>query len=220
MISSIEDIYDFPARLIQTARFVGWETSEWPELTSAVFRGRHDETEATRPRHARGLRLGTYPVIVSSLTLGTVEVVQEQVRALHNQMLIARSYLQAEQVVDAHIFLVCQAVASSVDSLRAVDLVERDQRICRKLVWVTDESDIAGSYQAFIDRTFLATPWLGVNSSDSAPLDQNERLIRDVLVDLKLTSESAADWLTILDDPPEDAGTLVDELVSRMRLQT
>lgn len=50
-------------------------------------------------------------------------------------------------------------IASSTDPSwqRAAAEIERDERVCRKLVWLPDAE--CGNLDAFIRRTFLASPW-------------------------------------------------------------
>jgi hypothetical protein len=40
-------------------------------------------------------------------------------------------------------------------------LVEGDDRICRKLVWLAPSKPDEGAAAEFLARTFLATPWRG-----------------------------------------------------------
>src|SRR5258708_17815986 len=126
---------EFAERLMGATQAAGWTAVWQPKFVSARFRGRDADSDVLLPDGARGLRLGPYPVIVGALLLGKPETLQEQVRALHNQMLIARSYMRPGEIVDAHIFLVCELPETEGDWIRSVDLVERNEDICRKLVW-------------------------------------------------------------------------------------
>ena len=112
-------------RLRQAASRMGWTVDDAPDFVAPRFRGRADETTAPLPDKAYGLRLGAYPVVVAPVTLGSVEDMQTSLRKLHTQMVIARSYMRAEEVINAHLFLCAINTASSGDWRSVIDLAER-----------------------------------------------------------------------------------------------
>ena len=123
-------------RLLETAAAHRWEASEAPDLVARQFRGREGDADVALPADARGLRLGLYPIIATELRLAPQEALEADLKAAHNQMVIARSYLRSGEVVDAHIFFVTPEPAEDKDWKQQVDHIERDQTVSRKFVWM------------------------------------------------------------------------------------
>lgn len=201
-------------RLRQAASRMGWTVDDAPDFVAPRFRGRADETTAPLPDNAYGLRLGAYPVVVAPVTLGSVEDMQASLRKLHTQMVIARSYMRAEEVINAHLFLCAINPASSGDWRSVIDLAERDEGVCRKVVWIPDAAALDASFESFRSRTFLASPWDVADERRDAPLDSNQGLAQRILVQHGLTDEVAAAWIGVVDRLREDAETMVSQLVA------
>jgi len=105
-----------------------------PDFTSARFRGREEASAAPLPQSAIGLRLGAYPVIVAPIALKSIEQMQASLRVLHNQMVIARSVYARRRSHQSHIMLCVTATNPHADWRRIMDLAERDEAVCRKVV--------------------------------------------------------------------------------------
>lgn len=209
------------ARLMESARASGWIATDEPSYVSKRFRGRNDDTEAPLPSSVRGLRLGRYPVLVTAIRLDSSEAVTQQLQAIHNQMIIARSFMQAHEVIDAHIFLAATPPAKTADWVQLIDLVERNESVARKIVWLPRNAEVDQSYQDFVDRTFLAQPWSVTSVQVNAPLDQNERLVQRILEQQGLSAAAAAEWVALADrslslEHPLDSADLVDQVVAAM----
>ena len=204
------------SRLVASATAIGWDAREEEKFVSKRFRGREDDAQVQLPTDVRGLCLGRYPVLVSAIDMTDSEGMRVQLRAIHNQMVIARSFMLAEEIIDAHIILVARVPSPETDWRQLVDLVERDETVCRKIVWVPALTDQDGSYRAFVDRTFLAQPWTSSPAQTDAPLDQNERLVEDILVKNGLSKAAAAQWVSLADSGSDDPDALVDQLVAAM----
>jgi hypothetical protein len=203
-------------RLLASAASIGWQAGNEHTFVSKRFRGRDDDAQVLLPAGARGLRLGRYPVLVSAIDLKNSEGMLVQLRSVHNQMVIARSFMRADEVIDAHIILVAQVPSADADWAQLVDLVERDEAVCRKIVWVPNFNGLDASYDSFIDRTFLAEPWASIDAQTNAPLDQNGRLVENILRKNGLTEAAAATWVVLADSSSDDPDALVDQLVAAM----
>jgi hypothetical protein len=83
-------------KLVASAKALDWPVTMEPDFTSPRFRGREDASAAALPETTIGLRLGAYPVVVAPIALHSIEQMQASLRVLHNQMVIARSYMRAE----------------------------------------------------------------------------------------------------------------------------
>jgi len=209
-------IDDMCMRLLTAARAINWEIRETPELIAHTFRGGGVETDVPLPMYARGLMIGRFPVIACSLRLTSRDDVETDLKAAHNQMMIARSYLSDMQVIDTHIFFVAETPVSDFDWKQQVDLIQRNEIVCRKLVWIWHSGDVDASFESFIDRSFLAQPWQNASQLIGAPLDQNERLVESVLESRGLSAEAASAWVELTKTAPDDERDLVERLVAAM----
>lgn len=203
---------DFCERLTTAAEHLDWKAGEVADFAQKRFRGREDDAEAALPESVRGLRLGSYPVLVIGLDL--TSPVSVQIRALHNQMLLARSYMNKSEVINAHVFLVCEADIDD-EALALIDTIERDEQVCRKLVW-SPGAQPATSFEDFAERTFLAQPWRLATTVDDAPLDQNANLVSQVLQDQGLSAAAAQRWIELAESDVQDPQELIDLLVEAM----
>ena len=204
----------FCKRLCASAAELGWEVSVVDGFTAQRFRGRVEVTEKSLPKDAIGLRLGDYPVLVASIELGNLADLQASLRSLHTQMVIARSYMAADEVINAHIMLIALASDPRQDWRRALDLAERDETVCRKLIWIPNHDDLEESYALFAARTFLATPWKSAPSVQSAPLDHNQGLVLRTLEKHGLSQDAAARWIGLANQIHDDSDNLVAALTT------
>ena len=199
-------------RLVKSAEALEWSTAVVPAFVERRFRGRTDESAVALPDTAFGLRLGAYPVIVARVALGSVSEMQASLRKLHSQMVIARSYMRADEVINAHLILCAADPSPEVDWRSVVDLAERDETVCRKLIWIPDKAALNGSYSKFVSRTFLAAPWRGAEEK-SAPLDNNQGLAQRILVKHGLSPSVADQWIATVQSMKQDPDAMVVELV-------
>ena len=201
-------------KLFQSAGALGWTTADVPAFTSPDFRGREGSDRPEVPVNIFGLRLGSYPVLVAPVTLADVEQMQRNLRQLNAQMVIARSYMRPEEVINAHIMLCATATNELSDWRQVVDMAERDEAVCRKIVWIPEVNAIDESYAAFVARTFLARPWQATGTTLNAPLDHNANLAQRVLVRHGLPRAVADRWVALANQYGSDPDTLVNELVT------
>jgi hypothetical protein len=201
-------------KLVASAQALDWPVTMEPDFTSASFRGREDASAVALPDATIGLRLGAYPVIVAPIALHDIEQMQASLRMLHNQMVIARSYMRAEEVINAHIMLCVTVTNPQADWRRIIDLAERDETVCRKIVWMPEADAVDESYQVFVARTFLAQPWRSLDTILNAPLDHNQGLAERILVKQGLSKATAARWVALAEAYKDDPDGLIPQLVA------
>jgi hypothetical protein len=209
---------DFAELLRERASTAKMDVRPDMSLVADAFRGR-EPSDVTLPSEKLGAWYGTYPVIVASLAPSTTRSFEQQTKAMHAQVLIARSYVPAQHIVDMHLFLLFQGDEVDDDQAAAIDILERDEAICRKLVFVPSEP-VPSSFDEFAGRTFLARPWAEQKPASKAfQLDQPAALVREILEKQGLSDTSAEKWVSIVDSyrdgdmSPQD---LVNALVVAM----
>jgi hypothetical protein len=200
-------------KLLASAQGLGWPVTIELDFASPRFRGRQDPSAAPLPDTAIGLRLGAYPVLVAPVALTTSDQMQISLRALHNQMVIARSYMRAEEVINAHIMLCVTTTTAQADWRGIIDLAERDETVCRKVIWMPDADAIDASYELFLAGTFLAQPWRSLEAVLNAPLDHNQGLAERILVTHGLSEPAAKRWVALAETYKDDPDGLIQQLV-------
>lgn len=203
-------------KLLASATALDWPATVEADFASPRFRGRQDASGAPLPSSAIGLRLGAYPVIVAPIALNSSDEMQSSLRALHNQMVIARSYMRAEEVINAHFMLCVTATNPKADWRGIIDLAERDETVCRKVVWMPEADAVDASFQRFLARTFLAQPWRSHDAVLNAPLDHNQGLAERILVKHGLSQPTAKRWVELAEIYKEDPDGLIPQLVAAL----
>jgi len=207
---------DLKDRLLVSAAELGWSSVDAPEFVSPRFRGRPDASTAALPVEAYGLRLGAYPVVVAPVSLGTTAEMQATLRLLHSQMVIARSYMGRDEVIYAHIFLCAIGATPDADWRNVIHLAERDEKVCRKVIWLPDLGALDDSYEAFRARTFLGSPWADVDEKLNARLDVNQGLAAKLLAEAGLAESSVPQWIDTVEATTRDPDTMVTRLADAL----
>ena len=105
------------------------------------------------PLEVAGLIVGGRPVLVGLLPESSDPTeINGAMRRYRNQAVIARSWLTPDETVDLHLFLASPVGAQGELAWRQAALaIERDERVCRKLVWLrpSTEGQEAASFSAF-----------------------------------------------------------------------
>lgn len=197
-----------------------------PQLASAVFRGGEDAAaakldESERPAAVRGLRVGRYAVLLGLLPeTPSSEAVMETLRRYRNQCVIARSYLTPNEALDLQLFLIGPRGSEPSDDWQPLALiVERDERVARKLAWLrpVQASADEASFADFLKRTFLARPWKHQAVFTMAALDN----LNKVAAFGNVPRDTVGEWirlaLTQSSDPPALVEGLVDAWSRRGR---
>ncbi len=152
-----------------------------PELASATFNGGSSKSTsispADLPAESHGIRIARFNVVLGVLPdIATLEAVRETLRRYRNQCVVARSYLGINETLDLQLMLLGPRSSERQDAWRALALlVERDDRVARKLAWLRpeDEKRDDESFAEFLKRTFLARPWMHDEGKfDDAALDE------------------------------------------------
>ncbi|MGL3214057.1 ABC-three component system middle component 1 [Bradyrhizobium sp. BR 1433] len=199
--------------LEKAANQLGLQADEVRDFTSPTFRSRPAEPDVQPIQDLFGLRIGQYPVIVAPIALDTVDSVKSALKKLHAQMVVARSFMYEREVINAHLFLCATSPTPTGDWRRLVDLIERDEAVCRKVVWIPSQTAMQQSFTNFLARTFLAMPWAYVETISDAPLDQTHELAQRILEKHGLEREVAQRWVNLTEQLMDDAESLVTELV-------
>ena len=194
------------------------EAQAAPQFCSAVFRG--GEASATArlqpselPAASRGLRIGRYAVLLGLLPeVPSVEAVSETLRRYRNQCVIARSYLTPNEALDLQLFLIGPRGSEPSNEWQPLALiVERDDRVSRKLTWLRPANEISdeASFTDFVKRTFLARPWNNSAVFTMAPLDNFNRAaaVGDV------PRDTVGEWVQLAQTRRADPTSLVEGLV-------
>lgn len=199
--------------LVDATKKLGWQADEVTEFTSPEFRSRPAQPDLKPLGGLIGLRLGNYPVVIAPIMLESSDQVKQSLKKLHGQMVVARSFMREREVINAHLFLCATSPTPSGDWKRLVDLLERDETVCRKVVWIPQNTDVQGSFDTFLGRTFLAMPWASVDAVTGAPLDETYELAERILEKHGLEKVVAEQWVIKADQLKDDAKSLVTELV-------
>ncbi|MBR9779729.1 MAG: hypothetical protein GYB52_08065 [Rhodospirillales bacterium] len=184
----------FCDELISTSRALGWKTKPMPDYASKQFKGREGTADVVLPGKVVGLQLGDYPVLAGEIDLRETDQVKQAIKQFHNQVVIARSYMEANQVINTHLILRGTVIDEASDWRVLIDLIERDEAVCRKLVWTAGDKE-GFSCAELISRTFLARPWRKNDMVNNAPLDHNQGLVERVLIGEGLSAKTAKQWV-------------------------
>ncbi|MBF0391211.1 MAG: hypothetical protein HQL38_00895 [Alphaproteobacteria bacterium] len=162
------------------------------------------------------LMVGAYPLILGAVTAEHTAL--DEVRRFANQAAVSRTWLHPEQADNLQVFLVGPLGSDASPFWRdRRSQIERDERICRKLMWLPPEEPVAlsQSLDLFLARTFLVRPWTKGNSGLSSQLDSLSAIARTPLKDglpLALTKE----WLDILNRAAEGGEELAAALCATL----
>lgn len=190
-----------------------------PSYAGQIFAGGSDTSSARLepsdlPSHARGLRIGRYAVLLTLLPEAPDEEgLSEVVRRLRNQCVVARSYLSPAAALDLHAIVLGPRGSEGVDRWKALALiVERDERVARKLVWLRPQEASADehSFADFAKRTFLARPWITNAIFSMAPLDNVNRASSFE----EVPRDTAGEWIRLATEPGIEPDSLVDQVVA------
>jgi len=212
-------LLEFADRLRVSAKELSLDAQDRPELAGSVFSG--GTTPATTleptdlPTESLAIGIGRYTIVLGLLPdVPTLESVRETLRRYRNQCVVARSFLNVNQILDLQLMLVGVRGSERQDAWRALALmVERDDRVARKLAWLRpDDPQCDGeSYNEFAKRTFLARPWDKAGEFEDVALDQ---MSESNAISEGLPRSTADEWERIALDgdktPDEIVAALVD----------
>jgi len=186
-------VADGPAELVGS-RFNSEVLSEAASVSSIARHGND------LPRAVRATRIDDIPVLIGELSGTALRAsIEPQLRRYRNQAIIARSWLAAE-APNLQMFLIAPPGAYIRSDWRQLAAeIEADDRICRKLVWLFDQTPTLDDAEAFLTRTFVARPW---------PTHQQQ-----VLLDTVASYALPDGWEEAADDKELDFDGLVETLI-------
>jgi hypothetical protein len=194
----------------------------WPSLPLERELGRGP---VSKPDGTDALRVDSYYLLFATLDERfDEELLWKRLKELHAWAGIVRSSLAANQKDDILLILVGPLGSLGGPKWRAfAATVERDDRICRKIIWLpSDASSLPADAREFLRRTFLAQPWelaLGANAQE---LDAGRRFQLAVEQQASVEPDDArlaASWWSLLVATADEEGDPVapgPSLVKRM----
>lgn len=172
---------DFADRLRTAAAGLDLTVEDRPELASSTFNGGSTKSTSLSPTdlpaECHAIRISRFNIVLGVLPeIATLQAVRETLRRCRNQCVVARSYLGANETLDLQLMLLGPRASERQEAWRALALmVERDDRVARKLAWLRpeDEQRDEESFADFLKRTFLARPWVHEEGKfEDAALDE------------------------------------------------
>ncbi|MBL6458846.1 hypothetical protein JMJ55_26290 [Belnapia sp. T6] len=210
---------DLANRLRNAALKLEFEFKNRPELVSATFNG--GSTKSTMvsptdlPAESHAIRIDRFNIVLGILPdVAAMEAVLETLRRYRNQCVVARSFLGANETLDLQLMLLGPRASERQEAWRAMALmVERDDRVARKLAWLRPEDPLKDdeSFADFLKRTFLARPWVHAEG-------QFEDVALDELSNTSATAPgiprtTAEEWTRIALDEKKTPDDIVAALV-------
>lgn len=174
-------LIDFANRLREAAADLDLNVETRHELVSSTFNGGSSKSTSLSPTdlpaECYAIRINRFNIVLCVLPdIPTLEAVRETLRRCRNQCVVARSYLGTNETLDLQLMLLGPRASERQEAWRALALmVERDDRVARKLAWLRpeDERRDDDSFSEFLKRTFLARPWLYASGKfEDAALDE------------------------------------------------
>jgi hypothetical protein len=199
--------------LLDAARELGASVEEAPSvLTGAVLNSEmlagvdqavtQVRTSRDLPTDITGVFLDRVPVLIGGFgSLDESDAASDTLRRYRNQAAIARSWLGIE--AQNLQFFIFGPLGSAIDDrwLDLAEMIEADDRVCRKIVWLPAADSPQVSALNFLRRTFLARPWAGGVENTVPRLDQMSAL------------SLPPGWREVLEDETLDPDSLVAKIV-------
>lgn len=191
------------------------------ETLAQAFDGDASPADAAVPLPEDGVALviGYHAVLIGSLGDDPERMaVMDRLRRWHNQAVVARSWL-GWQGEDLQVFLAGPPGSADSETWRAAaSEIERNERVCRKLVWLppATAAQWPSSLERFMQRSFLARPWKGLLPPEQEALDRMAHLFRGLARE-GLAEPTAKRWLDLLARDEIDREDLAEGLVAALR---
>lgn len=210
---------NFAERLCKAALALNLKVEHRPELASATFNGGSSKSTTLSPTDlpAEGyaIRIDRFNIVLGILPdVAAMEAVLETLRRCRNQCVVARSFLAANETLDLQLMLLGPRASERQEAWRAMALmVERDDRVARKLAWLRPEDPLNDdeSFAEFLKRTFLARPWVHAEGQfEDVALDA---LSGTAAATPGLPRTTAAEWEQIALDENKTSDDIVAALV-------
>jgi hypothetical protein len=128
---------------------------------------------------------------------------------------VARSYLTPNEALDLQGILLGSRASEPDDDWKAVALlVERDDRVARKFVWLRpgDPDGDDASFADVIRRTVLARPWISGATFTMAALDNLNKVAAQAQASVPRTTVDR--WVNLALTERDEPDALVDKLIA------
>ncbi len=210
---------DFAERLRTAARHLNLAVTDRSELAGTSFSGESSASTTLSPSdlpsESHAIKVDRFTIVLGLLPeIAALEAVRETLRRYRNQCVVARSYLSANETLDLQLMLLGPRASERQDSWRALALmVERDDRVARKLAWLRPEDPLRDeeSFAEFLKRTFLARPWVrDASEFEDAALDE---LSAGSIAQPGLPRTTAEEWERIALDESKSPDQIVSALI-------
>lgn len=190
--------------IVHEARKVDWQVQHVSAPSTTV-----DVQKSAGPKPPVDVIVaGMHPIIVADLG-PNLDTARSVWAASQRQAAMVRTTVAADKGEDLILVLVGPPGSRDDGDWKALAMeIERNDLVCRKLVWLPGKKHPCApeSLREFTRRTFIAKPWLEIDST------QPEGLDRLATQDLGLRG-----WQKILDDQPIDRGAVdYDKLIERL----
>jgi hypothetical protein len=139
---------DFAERLRRAALALDLKVEDRPELASATFNGGSSKSTTLSltdlPAESHAIRIDRFNIVLGILPeVAAMEAVLETLRRCRNQCVVARSFLGTNETLDLQLMLLGPRASERQEAWRAMALmVERDDRVARKLAWLRPEDPL------------------------------------------------------------------------------
>mgnify|MGYP001813674489 CR=1 FL=1 len=210
---------DFADRLRNSAETLGLKVENCPKLASSTFNGGSTKSTSLSPTdlpiECHAIRIDRFSIVLGVLPdVPAMEAVIETLRRFRNQCVVARSYLGTNETLDLQLMLLGPRASERQEAWRALALlVERDDRVARKLAWLRPEDPKRDdeSFSDFLKRTFLARPWVHAKGKfEDVALDELSRTNASAS---GLPRTTADEWKRIALDEEKSSDEIVAALV-------
>lgn len=214
-------LVDLHRRLLGHAEGLGLQVADAPSLAGRSFDGALGSDAASisdvdLPDHAMALRIDRQSIVLCLLPeTPEKDLVDDCLRKVRNQCVVARSFLRKEEVLDLQCILVGPRGSDGAEVWMAIAMaVDRDDRVARKFSWLRPmNSDLdERCFDELVKRTFLARPWSGDGMFTMAALDSLSRVA--ALLDGEVPRNTADQWIKIGLSEGLDNDQIVQQLVS------
>jgi len=216
---SSSELAAFVERLREAARSLGLKVEERPDLASTSFSGGSSPSttlsSSELPSECSAIKVDRFTVVVGVLPeVAALEAVRETLRRYRNQCVVARSYLSPNETLDLQLMLLGPRASERQDAWKALALmVERDDRVARKLAWLRPEDPLRDdeSFGEYLKRTFMARPWIrGAEEFEDVALDE---LSASATTQPGLPRTTAEEWERIALDENKSPDQIVSALI-------
>ncbi|WP_128095303.1 hypothetical protein [Stenotrophomonas sp. HMWF003] len=219
--SSSSDLIELHTRLLAHAEELGLSGADAPHLAGCKFDGSFGSEVANiskvdLPPKVMAVKIAGQSIVLSVLPEDPdKDNVEEFLRRVRNQCVVARSFLRNAEVLDLQCILIGPRGSEGSDAWTPIAMaIDRDDRVARKFTWLRSSDPLLDDcgFKKLIKRTFLARPWAVDGAFTMAALDSLSRVA--ALADGGVSKVTAEEWINIGLQEDLDNDQIVQELVA------